>query len=264
MLQTQIQNRLTDLFEQRQKPLLSLFYTAGYPRLGDTLPILKAIERAGADFVEIGMPYSDPLADGATIQASSVQALDNGMTLDLLFEQLAEMRREVSLPVVLMGYYNPVLQYGVERFLAACAEVGVDGLILPDLPLAEYEAEWQPRYEAHGLCNIMLVTPRTPESRIRRIDAATSGFLYAVSSASTTGSKQLSGVSDYLEGLAAMELQNPIMTGFNVRDRESFRAATGHTRGAIVGSAFVRLLGEYGVDADRIETFVAGLKSSTL
>ncbi len=250
-------NRLDKLFEKKRSQVLSVFFTAGHPNLDDTRRILLELDAAGADLVEIGMPFSDPLADGQTIQASSHRALENGMSLDLLFRQLENMRSETELPVILMGYLNPVLQFGFENFCKKCQEIGVDGLILPDLPLWEFENFHQKTLEKYGLHLVFLVTPQTSEARIRQLDAASGGFLYAVSTASTTGK---AGVFDetqekYFQKLAEMHLKNPVLVGFGIAGAENFEIASRHLAGGIVGSAFIRAL-EDGVS---IKTFVQNI-----
>ena len=240
-------NKLNTLFKEKKgQPILSIYYTAGYPEPDSTLDIAEALEKAGADFLEIGFPYSDPVADGPVIQHSSEVALRSGMTLEVLFKQLQELRKRVSIPVLLMGYVNPVLQYGVERFCAACAAVGVDGVIVPDLPMYEYEDLYRDTFEKYNLSNIFLVTPQTSEDRIRKIDGLTTGFIYLLSSSATTG-KNLA-VSDsteaYFSRIAQMNLRNPVVIGFGINNRETFERAVHHADGAIVGSAFVRLLSE--------------------
>lgn len=254
-------NRLNQLFATKSEPILSIYFTAGYPRLNSTLEIAGALEKGGADFLEIGFPYSDPVADGPVIQNSSQKALENGMTLNLLFEQLKELRKRVSIPVLLMGYVNPVLQYGVEKFCAKCSEVGVDGVIVPDLPMYEYEELYRDCFEKHQISNVFLITPQTSEARIRKIDALTSGFIYMLSSSATTG-KNLSvstDVEDYFSRIRAMKLKNPTMIGFGISDNASFKKAAEYTRGAIVGSAFVKLL-EQADGLDRIPDFIRSLK----
>ena len=237
-------NRLNILFQNKKTPLLSIYFTAGYPQLNSTLDIAAAVEKAGADFIEIGFPYSDPLADGPVIQNSSQKALQNGMNLKVLFEQLKGLRKRVSLPILLMGYVNPVLQYGVKNFCDSCAEAGVDGLIVPDLPLDEYESFYKDYLISNNLSNIFLVTPQTSEERIRKIDELSNGFIYLLSSSSTTG-KNLA-VSDeadaYFSRIRDMKLKNPTMIGFGISDQKSFNKAAEYTRGAIVGSAFVKFL----------------------
>lgn len=248
-------NRLNELFASKQKPLLSIYFTAGYPTLSSTLDIAEALERAGADFLEIGFPYSDPLADGPVIQQSSQQALLNGMTLDVLFEQLKELRQRVKIPVLLMGYFNPVLQYGVEKFCQACADAGVDGVIIPDLPMYEYEGMYKDCFTSKGITNIFLITPHTSDERIRRIDKLSNGFIYLLSSSATTGKNlALNEEADhYFSRIQQMRLNNPTMIGFGISNRESFQKAAQYTRGAIVGSAFVKILADdnylAGIDA---------------
>lgn len=238
-------NRIVKLFAEKKKDILSIYFTAGFPKLEDTRTILAALQEAGTDLVEIGMPYSDPVADGETIQASNQRALDNGMTVAKLFEQLQNFREEgITLPVILMGYFNPVYQYGVEAFWKKCHELGVDGLILPDLPLDEYLSGYRDIFEKYGLLNIFLITPQTSDERIRQIDASSSGFIYMVSSASVTGAT--SGVNAnmeaYFERVNSLGLKNPRLVGFGIKDRESFEKSARHASGAIIGSQFVRVL----------------------
>lgn len=238
-------NRLNKLFATKKDNLLSIYYTAGYPELNTTLDIAEALEKAGVDFLEIGFPYSDPVADGPTIQHSSEKALENGMNLNLLFEQLANLRKQVSIPILLMGYANPMIQYGVERFCKKAAEVGVDGVIVPDLPMYEYETLYADHFKANKLSNIFLVTPQTSEERIRKIDELTNSFIYLLSSSSITGgSLNVSvNIEDYYKRVKAMELKNPAIIGFGITDNKSFSKACEYAAGAIVGSAFVKLLG---------------------
>ena len=255
-------NRIKNLFAAKgDNRILSIYYTAGYPTLDSTLNIAEALEHAGADFLEIGFPYSDPVADGPIIQHSSEVALRNGMTLDILFDQLKDLRKRVNIPVLLMGYVNPVLQYGVENFCNACKAVGVDGVIVPDLPMYEYEERYQSIFEANGLSNIFLVTPQTSDERIRKIDGLSTGFIYLLSSSATTG-KNLSVSSNtetYFSRIRAMALKNPTVIGFGISDHDTFVHATDHADGAIVGSAFVKLLGEVGYE-EKIPSFIQQLK----
>ena len=239
-------NRLDQVFENKSGNILNVYFTAGYPKLDDTTRILKALETAGADLVEIGMPYSDPMADGPTIQQSNDVALANGMTLQTLFDQLAGIREHVSVPIVLMGYVNPVMQYGLERFCEQCAKVGVDGVILPDLPMAEYLSEHKAVFEKHGLYNVFLITPNTSEARIREIDENTHGFIYMVSSASITGAKGEITTDQvaYFERVNAMGLRNPRLIGFGISNHETFSKACQYAKGAIIGSAFINLVRE--------------------
>lgn len=255
-------NRITSLFTQKSGGLLNVYFTAGFPNLGDTVSVLESLEQAGADLVEIGMPYSDPVADGETIQRSNMQALENGMSLAVLFEQLADIRSRVSVPILLMGYINPVLQFGVERFCQKCQEVGVDGVILPDLPLDLYLDEYESTFRQYGILNIFLITPQTTNDRIRLIDEHSEGFIYMVSSASITGST--TGVSDemlaYFDRINAMNLRNPRLIGFGIKDNETFQMANKYANGAIIGSAFIRLLQENGADAGKISDYVKAVK----
>lgn len=236
-------NRIQKLFQEKTKNVLNVYCTAGYPQLNSTLTVMKALQDNGVDLIELGMPYSDPLADGPVIQASGSRALENGMTIEVLFEQLAGFRNSIVVPVILMGYMNPVLQYGFERFCADAASIGIDGLILPDLPEYEFETEYGAIIKKHGLDFIFLVTPETSEERIRKLDALSSGFLYAVSSSATTGSdKDFTAVEKYLLRLQAMQLKNPVLVGFGIKDRETFKSACKYANGAIIGSAFIKAL----------------------
>jgi tryptophan synthase alpha chain len=240
-----LMNRLNQLFASGKDNLLSIYYTAGYPELNTTLAIAGALEKAGADFLELGFPYSDPIADGPTVQYSSQKALENGMNLNLLFEQLAGLRKRVSIPVMLMGYVNPMVQYGVERFCKKAAEVGVDGVIVPDLPMYEYESMYADFFKDNNLSNIFMVTPQTSEERIRKIDSLSNSFIYLLSASIITGTnvQVSSGVEDYYKRIKAMHLKNPVILGFGITDNKSFKKACEYASGAIVGSAFVKLLG---------------------
>jgi tryptophan synthase alpha chain len=250
-------NRINQLFQEKKNNILSIYYTAGYPDLNDTVRIAEDLQRSGADMLEIGFPYSDPVADGPVIQASSKHALDNGMTLALLFEQLKDLRKTVKIPVLLMGYVNPLLQFGVENFCKACAEVGVDGCIVPDLPMAEYEALYSGIFKEFGISNIFLVTPQTSAERIQKIDQLTNGFIYLVSSSATTGKNlQLSQVTeDYFARVAALQLKNPVIVGFGISSKETFDKACQYANGAIIGSAFVKTITE-NKEAASIQTFM--------
>lgn len=237
-----MKNRINQLFEKKNKNIFSIYFTAGFPMLNDTVEIIQQLEKNGVDLIEIGMPFSDPTADGPTIQQSSETALKNGMSLDLLFKQLKNIRETVKIPLVLMGYLNPVYQYGIERFCSKCTEIGIDGTILPDLPLDEYESEFKSVFEKNNLHNILLITPQTSESRIRHIDEASSGFIYMVSSSSTTGAgkKVEDFQQDYFERVKNMNLKNPRLIGFGISDNPTFKNACKYANGAIVGSAFVK------------------------
>ena len=244
---------------QEDKKLLSIYFTAGYPKLTDTIPVIEALEKAGVDMIEIGLPFSDPLADGPTIQESSTAALKNGMTTELLFEQLKDIRKTVSIPLIVMGYFNPMLQYGVEAFCAKCHEIGIDGIIMPDLPLDVYQEEYQSIYEKYDLINIFLITPQTSEARIRAIDEASNGFIYMVSSASTTGAKEGFGNEqrNYFDRIAALNLQNPQIVGFGISNSTTFNEAVTQAKGAIIGSAFIKHLTQTGTT--KIAEFVQGI-----
>jgi len=236
-------SRIAELFQKKDRRVLNVYCTAGFPRLDSTLEVMKALQDNGADLIELGMPYSDPLADGPVIQASSARALENGMSIARLFEQLAKMRERIRIPVLLMGYMNPILQYGFDRFCEAAAVAGVDGLILPDLPIFEFETEYGPVMKNHGLDFVFLVTPETSDERILKVDTLSTGFLYAVSSSSTTGgSKDMSGQEGYFRRLREMQLRNPVLVGFGIRDKASFEAACRHANGAIIGTAYIRAI----------------------
>jgi len=242
-------NRLKELFKKKSNNVLSVYCTAGFPQLNSTIEVMKALQENGADLIELGMPYSDPLADGPVIQHSSNIALANGMTIKKLFEQLKNFRNPlsgdggISIPVILMGNMNPVLQYGFEKFCKDASAVDIDGLILPDLPEYEFEKEYGAIIKKHGLDFIFLVTPETSEHRIRKLDELSSGFLYAVSSSSTTGSdKNMNDVGIFLQRLKKMNLENPAMVGFGIKDKQSFQAACQYADGAIIGSAYIKAL----------------------
>ncbi|WP_108866195.1 tryptophan synthase subunit alpha [Aquimarina aquimarini] len=240
-------NRINQKLAEDKK-LLSLYFTAGYPSLHDTVEIIQNLEQHGVDMIEIGLPFSDPLADGPTIQESSTIALKNGMTTHLLFEQLKDIRKSVNIPLIIMGYFNPMMQYGVEAFCAKCQEIGIDGLIIPDLPVAEYHEHYQEIFEKYGLINVFLITPQTSNERIRFIDSVSNGFIYMVSSASTTGAKSTFGDTQqhYFERIEALQLKNPQIVGFGISNKDTFTQATKNTNGAIIGSAFIKHLTQNG------------------
>ena len=242
---------------QEDKKLLSIYFTAGYPNIDDTVTTIQNLEKSGVDMIEIGLPFSDPLADGPTIQASSTKALKNGMTSELLFEQLKDIRKTVNIPLIIMGYFNPILQYGVEAFCQKCQEIGIDGLIIPDLPVDVYHSEFQNIFEKYGLINIFLITPQTSDERIRFIDSVSNGFIYMVSSASTTGAKSGFGSEQetYFQRIANMKLKNPQIVGFGISNNDTFTQATTLAKGAIIGSAFINYVTHNGVNT--IDKFVS-------
>lgn len=254
-------NRIDQLFSNKPEEILNIYCTAGFPALNDTLTIMEALQQSGVDMIELGMPFSDPLADGPVIQESSTRAIANGMRISVLFEQLKGFRDRISLPVILMGYMNPVLQFGVENFCKKCAETGVDGIILPDLPMDEFETEYRPIFEKYGLHLIFLVTPETSEARIRKIDGVSKGFVYAVSSSSTTGKdKDMGDQQAYFARLKEMKLKNPVLIGFGIRDKHTFKAACANSNGAIIGSAFVKAIENSTNLQSSIQSFVQGIK----
>jgi tryptophan synthase alpha chain len=241
---------------QEDKKLLSIYFTAGYPNLNDTERVIQNLEKAGVDMIEIGLPFSDPLADGPTIQASSTQALKNGMTTETLFGQLKDIRENVKIPLIIMGYFNPILQYGVEAFCEKCQEIGIDGLIIPDLPVDVYHEQYKATFEKYGLINVFLITPQTSVERINFIDSVSNGFIYMVSSASVTGSQSGFGTkqTNYFKRITDMKLKNSQIVGFGISNNETFTQATQYAKGAIIGSAFIKHLSANGVDT--IDNFV--------
>src|SRR6202000_3444955 len=254
-------NRLNTLFESKKDNLLSIYFTAGYPELNSTITIAEALEKAGADFLEIGFPYSDPVADGPTIQHSSEIALEKGMTLNVLFDQLKDLRKHVSIPILLMGYVNPIVQFGVERFCKIAAEVGVDGVIVPDLPMYEYEALYSKYFIENNLSNIFLVTPQTSEERIRKIDELSNSFIYLLSSSSITGGSLnlKTNIEDYYKRIKAMQQKTPAIIGFGISNSDNFNKACEYANGAIVGSAFVKLLADEDY-LDKIPGFIKSIR----
>lgn len=237
-------NRIQQLFQNKQENILNIYFTAGFPNLHDTEHIILALEKGGADLIEIGMPYSDPLADGPTIQESGAKALANGMTLPLLFEQITTVRQQTQIPLILMGYFNQVMQYGEEKFFRKCKEVGIDGVILPDMPLHVYEEQFKKLFTELDLSISFLITPQTPEDRIRKVDALTRGFIYMVSSAAITGAK--AGISEqqlvYFNRIHNLQLKNPRLIGFGISNHDTFTTACKYANGAIIGSAFIKTL----------------------
>lgn len=246
-------NRINQLFNDKTSNILSVYFCAGDPILESTPGIIRTLERKGVDMIEIGIPFSDPMADGPIIQNASTRALRNGMTLKKLFAQLEGIRKDVSIPLILMGYLNPILQYGFKDFCQKCLECGIDGMIIPDLPFKEYQEEFRATAEKYGLKMIMLITPETSEERIRRIDDNTDGFIYMVSSAAVTGTQKNFDEQKqaYFRRIEGMHLKNPRMIGFGISNRQTFEAAAAHAAGCIIGSKFVTLLEEEKGDADR-------------
>ena len=236
-------NRIDKLFGSKRKNILNIYCTAGFPEIDSLQKIILSLQNNGVDIIEVGMPYSDPLADGPVIQESNMKALGNGMHMNLLFKQLKQIKDQVKIPMILMGYLNPVMQFGFERFCREASESGIDGLILPDLPMFEYVRDHKETVEKYGLYNIFLITPETTEERIRKIDSLSSGFIYAVSSSSTTGKDtDISGKEKYFERIRSMDLINPVLVGFGIRDKQTFSEACKHTNGAIIGSAYIKAL----------------------
>ncbi len=261
-----LNNRINEVFHFKGKDILNVYFTAGFPNLNDTAKIITSLDLAGADLIEIGIPFSDPIADGPTIQQSNQKALDNGMTLKLLFEQLEGIRKVTKVPLILMGYLNPIEQYGIKAFCEKCREVGIDGLILPDLPLQVYLHDYKNMFEEAGLLNIFLITPQTSPERIRLIDEASEGFIYMVSSASTTGAK--TGISEdqeaYFKRIQDMQLTNPTLIGFGISDQKSFETACQYANGAIIGSAFIKAIENSTSLEKDIQSFVHSIRPKEL
>ena len=258
-------NRIDQLFAKKGKDILSIYFTAGHPKLDSTEKIILTLDEAGVDLVEIGIPYSDPMADGPTIQESGSLALQQGMKLDLLFDQLKKIRNKTQMPLLMMGYLNQMMQYGIESFFDQCARIGIDGLIIPDLPVDIYEMEIKKYADQHGLHMIFLITPQTSESRIREIDRLASGFIYMVADASITGAK--SGISqrqiEYFERINAMSLQNPRLIGFGISNHETFTSACQYASGAIIGSAFIKAIDKATDLTTTIRSFVSTIRDAT-
>src|SRR5688500_15770173 len=253
-------NRITELFNRKKSRILNIYCTAGYPALDSTLEVMKALQANGADMIELGMPYSDPLADGPVIQASSAKAIENGMTISKLFTDLKDFRKDIHVPVILMGYMNPAMQFGFEEFCSKAAEAGIDGLILPDLPMYEYETEYGEIINRYGLKFIFLVTPETSEERIKILDRLSTGFLYAVSSSSTTGNeKSMEQQAGYFKKLQEMNLNNPVLIGFGIKNNDTFNAACKFSNGAIIGTAYIKALEHNGSINSVTKKFIDGI-----
>ncbi|MFO7657839.1 MAG: tryptophan synthase subunit alpha [Bacteroidales bacterium] len=258
-------NRINKLFDTKKNDILSVYFSAGYPQLNDTRQIIKLLAQNGVDLIEIGMPFSDPMADGPVIQKSNDAALKNGMSLRLLFEQLKDIRSEVEIPLIMMGYINPVMQYGVENFCEKCNELGIDGIILPDLPFDIYMKEYKQVFDRFNLHNIFFISPQTSDRRIRMIDKASNGFIYMVSSSSTTGVK--ASISEeqeaYFTRLNNMNLKNPRLIGFGISNHETYKHACRFANGVIIGSAFVKALAEKDILEEKIRRFVEMIRGKT-
>ena len=252
-------NRIDKKLKEEGK-LLSIYFTAGFPNLNDTADIIIKLQESGVDMIEIGLPFSDPLADGPTIQDSSMSAINNGMNTDILFNQLKDIRDRVSIPLIIMGYFNPILQYGVEKFCKKCNEIGIDGLIIPDLPIDYYLENYKSIFEKNKLYNMFLIAPQTSDERIRKIDSISKGFIYMVSSSSITGSKNSfsSEQINYFERIEKMNLNTPRIIGFGVGNKETFNATVNYSKGAIIGSAFIKNLNENGIDS--IDSFIKSIR----
>jgi len=252
-------NRIDQKFRENKK-LLSIYFSAGFPNLEDTVPILKKLQTAGVDMVEIGLPFSDPLADGPTIQASSTQAIRNGMTTKKLFSQLEGIRKHITIPLVLMGYFNPMMQYGIEKFCSRCETIGIDGIIIPDLPVDVYHENYKALFDKHGLYNMFLITPQTSEARIKYIDKVSNGFIYMVSSASVTGAKSTFGntQTEYFKRIATLKLKTPTVIGFGISNQETYKIACDQSKGAIIGSAFIQFLEKEG--EEKIGSFIKSIR----
>jgi tryptophan synthase alpha chain len=254
-------NSIQKIFQEKDQDILSIYFTSGFPELNDTTKVIQQLSASGVDFIEVGLPYSDPLADGPTIQDSSQKALKNGINLDIVFDQLQEIKESNTTPLVLMGYLNQMLKYGEEKFCQRVVDCGIDTLILPDLPMVEYENHYQALFEKYGLNNVFLITPLTSEERIRKIDAYTESFIYMVASSSITGAKgEISQQQiDYFERIQSMNLQSKLIIGFGISNHETFQKACEYGSGAIIGSAFIRFLDENGVD--KIPEFVQNIRN---
>ncbi|TAN17520.1 MAG: tryptophan synthase subunit alpha [Chitinophagaceae bacterium] len=255
-------NRIEKLFQDKEQRILSIYFTAGFPELNDTIRILESLQHADTDMVEIGIPFSDSLADGPVIQEANMRALHNGMSLKLLFAQLRGFRDKINMPVILMGSLNPVMQFGIESFLRSCKDTGIDGVILPDLPVDEYEKNYRTLFESQDIYCIFLVTPETSNERLRKIDSLSGGFIYAVSSSSTTGKeKDMNKQEGYFQKLRQMDLKNPVLVGFGIKDKNTFDTACQYTNGAVIGTAFIKALQTGNNVEEHINSFIKGIKA---
>lgn len=243
-------SKLTQLFKEKPNRLCSVYFTSGYPQLNDTVTVIKGLEAAGIDFLEVGLPYSDPMADGPTIQESSAIALKNGINLDVIFKQLEEIKNQVNIPLIAMGYFNQMVRYGSEKFCEKCQSVGIETLVLPDMPMIEYERTYKAMFAKYGLSNVFLITPQTSEERIRKIDEMTDAFIYVVASSSITGAK--GSISEkqiaYFNRIKSYNLKSTLIAGFGISSKDTFDTVCEHVNGAIIGSAFVKYVGANGVN----------------
>ncbi|ANW94883.1 tryptophan synthase subunit alpha [Wenyingzhuangia fucanilytica] len=252
-------SKLNQLFKEKPNRLCSVYFTSGYPKLNDTATVVKNLEAAGVDFLEVGFPYSDPMADGPTIQESSSVALKNGVNLDIIFDQLAAIKEQINIPLVGMGYLNQMLRYGTEKFCEKCISVGIETLILPDMPMIEYETIYKDLFAKYGLTNVFLITPQTSEERIKKIDEMTNAFIYVVASSSITGAKGTISEEQiaYFNRIKSYNLKSTLIAGFGISSKETFNTVCSHVNGAIIGSAFVKHVGTNGVDT--IDAFVKNI-----
>ncbi|MCX6253629.1 MAG: tryptophan synthase subunit alpha [Bacteroidia bacterium] len=255
-------NRIEKLFKTKKKNILSIYFTAGYPELNDTLSIIRELDKSGADMIEVGMPFSDPVADGPVIQRSSEKALQNGMSLNLLFEQLSPVREITDMPLILMGYINPVFKFGMENFLHKCSETGIDGTIIPDLPVEEFRESYEPLFEKYNILNIFLISPQTPDERIAYLDSIAKGFLYIVSTAATTGATNNFDDSQiaWFKKLTDLNLKTHGLIGFGISNKVNFNQACDYSNGVIIGSAFIRSLDEKGPLPEIIHRFIGKIR----
>jgi tryptophan synthase alpha chain len=255
-------NRIEKLFWTKKQNILSIYFTAGYPVLNDTLRIIQELDKAGVDMIEVGMPFSDPVADGSVIQRSSEKALFNGMTIKILFEQLAMVRKTTNIPIILMGYINPVFKFGMENFLYKCRKTGIDGIIIPDLPVEEYQKQYEAPFEKYNIFNIFLISPQTPGERITYLDSISKGFLYVVSAAATTGTINNFDESQitYFRKVNNLNLKTPRLIGFGISDNETFIQACNFANGAIIGSSFIRALDGNGTLPENIHGFIRKIR----
>ena len=252
-------NRIDNKFKEK-KNLLSIYFSAGHPQLEDTVTIIKKLQASGVDMIEIGLPFSDPLADGPTIQKSSTKALNNGMTTEKLFTQLENIRDQIDIPLIIMGYFNPMIQFGIKKFCHRCNEIGIDGIIIPDLPVEVYHEDYKSLFDNYGLYNMFLITPQTSNERIRYIDKVSNGFIYMVSSSSVTGAKNTfqKNQIEYFKRVDDMKLKTPKIIGFGISNSETFNTAIRYSDGAIIGSAFIKFLEKKGVN--KISSFVSSIR----